>query len=184
MRTAETDILMVTGHGDSDSGHWQSRWQAKLPTARRVAQRDFARPRLQEWTEELVAEVGRSTRPTVLIAHALGALTVIHAAAALAGSRVRGAFLVAPHGETYVVENEEIDLTFAHVPRRPLPFPAVLVASHSDSTCPILEAEERAVAWGADFVDAGDSGHLDTASGHGPWPEGLMRLAAFLQKLG
>jgi hypothetical protein len=182
MRTADSDILMVTGHGDSEPDHWQSRWQAKLPTARRVAQGDYARPRVSDWTGALVAEVKRSTRPVVLIAHGLGALTVVHAAGLLEG--IAGAYLVAPHGETFVVEHPEIDLKFAHVPRAPLPFRAVLVASRSDRTCPILEAEERAFAWGAEFVDAGDAGHIDVASGHGPWPEGLMRLAAFMKTLG
>jgi hypothetical protein len=119
----------------------------------------------------------------VLVAHSLGVLTVVHAAKALPKGQVRGAFLVAPPGETYVIEHPDIDLKFAHVPREQLPFPAVLIASRTDTLCPILEAEEWAVAWGADFVDAGDSGHINTASGHGPWPEGLMRLAGFLQKL-
>ena len=36
---------------------------------------------------------------------------------------------------------------------------------------------------GAKLVDAGFSGHINTESGHGPWPEGLMCLAAFLKTL-
>ena len=39
------------------------------------------------------------------------------------------------------------------------------------------EARELAEAWGAEFVDAGDSGHLNSESGHGPWPDGLLRFA-------
>jgi predicted alpha/beta hydrolase family esterase len=35
----------------------------------------------------------------------------------------------------------------------------------------------------AAIVDAGDAGHVNTESGHGPWPEGLMRFAGFLKQL-
>ncbi len=45
------------------------------------------------------------------------------------------------------------------------------------------EAKELAEAWGAELVDAGDSGHLNSESGHGPWPDGLLRFAGFLMGL-
>ncbi|MFB9360579.1 alpha/beta hydrolase [Amorphoplanes nipponensis] len=32
--------------------------------------------------------------------------------------------------------------------------------------------------WGAELVDAGDAGHLETASGYGPWPDGERLVAA------
>jgi len=43
---------------------------------------------------------------------------------------------------------------------------------------------QEAADWGADLVDAGDAGHINTASGYGPWPGGeeligrLARLVA------
>ena len=40
-----------------------------------------------------------------------------------------------------------------------------------------------AYAWGAAIADAGSSGHINVESGHGPWPEGLMRFAGFLKAL-
>ena len=45
-------------------------------------------------------------------------------------------------------------------------------------------ARTFADAWGATLVPAGDAGHIDAASGHGPWPEGLMRFGLFLSRLG
>jgi uncharacterized protein len=126
--------------------------------------------------------VSISTRPVILMAHSLGVLAVVHAAPHLPKS-VKGAFLVAPLSETAVLDIADIDIKFAHVPRDPLPFPSVLIASNSDLLCPILEAEEWAYAWGSAFTDAGDAGHLDMDSGHGPWPEGLMRFASFLGKI-
>ncbi|MFW8585524.1 alpha/beta hydrolase [Rhizobium beringeri] len=32
-------------------------------------------------------------------------------------------------------------------------------------------------------VDAGESGHINADSGHGPWPEGTMVFAQFLGRL-
>ncbi|MFM9973897.1 MAG: RBBP9/YdeN family alpha/beta hydrolase [Beijerinckiaceae bacterium] len=183
MKTAECDILMVPGHGNSGPEHWQTRWEQKLATARRVEQKDWEKPHFKDWQDSLVAAASALKRPTVIVAHSLGVITVIHAAKRLAKTKVKGAFLVAPAGETYMVEHPEIDLKFANVPRDPLPFPAVLVASNNDPFCTYLEAEEWAYAWGATFSDAGDSGHLNTDSGHGPWPEGLMRFAGFMAKI-
>ena len=183
MRTSEADILIVPGHGNSGPEHWQTRWEQKLGSARRVQQADWSKPHFTAWQDQLVREVEAAKRPAIIVAHSLGAITVVHAAKRLAGTAVKGAFLVAPPGETYMVEHEEIDLKFADVPRDPLPFPSVLVASRNDPYCPYLEAEEWAYAWGSAFSDAGESGHINTDSGHGPWPEGLMRFAAFLAKL-
>jgi uncharacterized protein len=181
MKISETDILIIPGYTSSGPEHWQTRWEQKIQSARRVEQRDWLKPHFSEWQDSVVAAVKAATRPVVLVAHSLGAITVVHAAKRL--TKVKGAFLVAPPGETYMVEHEDIDLKFADVPRDPLPFPSVLVASRNDPFCPHLEAEEWAYAWGAAFSDAGESGHINTDSGHGPWPEGLMRFAGFLSKL-
>ncbi|MGL5138085.1 MAG: RBBP9/YdeN family alpha/beta hydrolase [Beijerinckiaceae bacterium] len=183
MKISECDILIVPGHENSGPDHWQTRWEAKLDNARRVEQVDWARPQFHDWQERVITAVANLKRPGIIVAHSLGAITVVHAAKRLKNPRLKGAFLVSPPGETYMVEHEEIDLKFAHVPRDPLPFPAVLVASRNDPISPYLEAEEWAYAWGAAFSDAGDSGHINTDSGHGPWPEGLMRFAGFMAKL-
>jgi uncharacterized protein len=183
MRTSEAEILIVPGHSNSGPEHWQTRWEQKLETARRVEQSDWRTPHFREWQDNVVAAAEAAKRPAIIVAHSLGVIAVVHAAKRLAKTPVKGAFLVAPPGETYMVEHEEIDLKFADVPRDPLPFPAVLVASRNDPYCPHLEAEEWAYAWGAAFADAGESGHINTESGHGPWPEGLMRFAGFLAKL-
>jgi uncharacterized protein len=181
MRIAETDILIIPGYTSSGPEHWQTRWEQKIQNARRVEQRDWLKPHFSEWQDNVVAAVEAAAKPVVLVAHSMGVITVIHAAKRL--TKVKGAFLVAPPGETYMVEHEDVDLKFADVPCDPLPFPSVLVASRNDPFCPHLEAEEWAYAWGSAFSDAGDSGHINTDSGHGPWPEGLMRFAGFLSKL-
>ncbi|MBV8962428.1 MAG: serine hydrolase family protein, partial [Hyphomicrobiales bacterium] len=79
MRTSDADILFVPGLGNSGPDHWQTRWEKKLSTGRRVEQTDWEHPRLKEWVARLVEEIARSEvkRPAVLIAHSLGNLVVV-----------------------------------------------------------------------------------------------------------
>ena len=183
MRSSDCDILIVPGLGNSGPNHWQSRWQAKLSTARRVEQANWERADRMLWTGRVIEESERAMRPVVLIGHSCGALAVAHAAAQLAESKVRGAFLVAPPGATAILAHEAIDDSFAPLPRSPFPFPSVLVASANDPFCPLAEAEDLAFAWGSAFSIAGDAGHINSDSGHGPWPDGSMRFAMFLKHL-
>lgn len=182
-RTSDVDILMVAGLNNSGPEHWQSRWEQRLTTARRIEQPNWAAPSRDAWVAEVCKAVDAARQPVILVGHSLGVATIIHAAPQLKPGDVIGAFLVAPTGDTAIEQEDAIDRQFMPIPRLKLPFPSVLVASHDDPYCPFLTAEEYAIAWGAEFVDAGHSGHLNTASGHGPWPEGLMRFAGFLAKL-
>lgn len=182
MRTSDCDILIVPGWSGSGDDHWQTRWEAKLSTARRVEQDDWYKPTVEGWTKRLIEASEAATRPVVLVAHSLGIVTIAHAAPRL-GKGVRGAFLVAPPSERAGNAIPGMDPTFAPFPREPLPFPSVLVASRNDPYCPFGEAQDAALAWGSAFVDAGESGHINAASGHGPWPEGLIRFAGFIKAL-
>lgn len=183
MRTADADILMVPGYTNSGPDHWQTRWEAKLPTARRVALGDFDAPARDQWADSLATAVASCTRPVILIAHSLGVVTIAHAAPHFPRAAVAGAFMVGFPDLDQVEMPAAIDRAFAPVPRDPLPFPSVLVASRTDPYCPFERAEDIAYAWGAAIADAGDAGHINAASGHGPWPEGLMRFAGFLKAI-
>ena len=44
-------------------------------------------------------------------------------------------------------------------------------------------AREFAADWGSDFLPAGNAGHINAASGHGPWPEGLLMFAELMKRL-
>ncbi len=182
MRVSDADILIIPGLGGSGPDHWQSRWQARLSTARRVEQDDWESPSRAKWVKRILRESRASTRPSILVAHSLGVIAVAHAAPALAD--VVAAFLVAPSDWERPGLIPGVRHDFAPIPRDPLPFPTVLVASRNDPFCEIGRASDFAEAWGSDFVDAGEAGHIDPESGHGPWPEGLMRFAGFLSKLG
>ena len=182
MRTSDATLLFVPGWTGSGPDHWQSRWQAKLSTALRVQQRDWDQPVLADWVAALTEAVALSTRPVVIVAHSLGATTTVHAAAGL-GGRVAGALLAAPPSRAFILDSPDIPPDFAAFPLDPLPFPSVLAASRTDALCSYGEAGDLALSWGAALADAGDAGHINTASGHGPWPEGLMCFAGFMRQL-
>lgn len=182
MRTSEVEILVIPGLGGSGPDHWQSRWEAKLPTARLVAQADWNRPELEAWRDRIVEEAARAERPTILVAHSLGALAVAHAAPLLS-KKVKGAFLVAPPSAEALAGLDAVDPAFAAKKIERLSFPALVIASRNDPYAPYDESEAFAFALGAELADAGLSGHINSESGHGPWPEGLMRFAGFLKTL-
>lgn len=183
MKTADCDILILPGLAGSEEGHWQARWASRLPTARIVVQDDWNDPEPAAWTARIVEAVAEATRPVVLIAHSLGVVAAVEAAPRFAPGVVRGALLVALPDIEEAPNLPPGVRAFAPLPRDPLPFPALLVASRTDPHCTYVRAEDFAYAWGAQILDAGESGHINVASGHGPWPEGLMRLAGFLKTL-
>lgn len=183
MKTADCDILILPGYAGSEEEHWQARWAARLKTARIVAQDDWHRPDPEAWRSRVVDAVQAATRPVILIAHSLGVVAAVEAAPRFPKGVVRGALLVAFPDIEAGADLPESVRAFAPVPRDPLPFPSLLVASRTDPHCTYERAEDYAYAWGSALVDAGEAGHINVASGHGPWPEGLMRLAGFLALL-
>lgn len=187
MKSSETDILVISGYEGAGPAHWQQRMVSKLSTARFVEQGDWTYPSLTDAVGQLVADVQASTRPIVFVAHSVGATLVVHAMASLVqlglADRVKGGYLVVPPSELALAEFPNIDPAFAQLPRDPLPFPSVLVASSNDPYASLEHSADLALAWGAKMIEAGEQGHINIASGHGPWPEGMMSFAGYLSKL-
>ena len=183
MRTADAEILIVPGLNNSGPDHWQTRWQQKLSTAQRVEQRNWDQPDHAAWTRTIADRVNAAKKPVILIAHSLGVAAAAHAAPLFEKDRGKGAFLVAPPSEEWLRTHEMNFGAFETHPRDPLHFPSLLVGSRNDPHASYAALEELAFAWGSAFKDAGEAGHINSESGHGPWPEGLMSLAAFLARL-
>jgi predicted alpha/beta hydrolase family esterase len=183
---AETSVLVVPGWNGSGVGHWQTVWEQKYPHFRRVEQSNWARPSRADWIGQIDAHLDRVEWRTFLVAHSLGCLAVAHWAAS-AGKRtdqVNGAFLVAP---PWLTDGDECPAQlagFLPMPVGRLPFPSLFVASKDDHYLPIEVASRLALAWGSEFVDVGRQGHINVASGHGPWPIGEELLGEFVGRVG
>ena len=182
MKVSEAHILIVPGYTNSGPGHWQTRWERKLSTARRVEQAAWSKPVREDWVARMIEEVNAAAKPVVIIAHSLGVATAIHALPHCR-RKIAGAFLVAPPDVANPKIRPKHLMTFGPYPREPLPFPSIMIASRNDPFGSYEHAGDIANAWGSLLVDAGEAGHINTESGHGPWPEGTMVFAQFLSRL-
>ena len=147
-------VLIIPGWMNSGPDHWQSLWEAAHPAWQRVHQQDWDSPTVADWVARLDEAIRVSRTPPVLVAPA---------------------------------DVEQADtpiplLPFAPIPLQALPFPTVVVASRDDPYATFDRAELLARSWGADLVDAGRAGHLNSAVGFGPWPAGEAILSALIAR--
>ena len=181
----DTTILFVPGLRDHVEDHWQTHAARAIPGAATVA--PLAADRLSRAGQDagLDAALHAIDGEVVIVAHSAGCLTTVHWA--LAPTRIiRAALLVTPAD----IENplpagypapEALKAGgWLPIPKKPLPFPAMVVASRTDPLAAFDRVAGFADAWGAALHDAGDVGHLNPAAGYGPWPalaDMLGRLA-------
>ncbi|WDZ82971.1 RBBP9/YdeN family alpha/beta hydrolase [Micromonospora cathayae] len=168
-------VLLVPGRGKPRRGHWLQRWADEHPDHRWAPEPTGPPYVLDERLPALRDAVAADDEPAVLVAHSAGCLTTVVWAARHTGP-VLGALLVAP---PYVdPENSpDLDADVLAALRRRLPFRAILVASRTDPWATFAQSERYARDWGAELVDLGDAGHIDTGSGYGPWPEAERLIA-------
>ncbi len=170
-----SNVLVLPGWQDSGPGHWQTLWQARHGYVR-VEQHDWARPLRGDWVARLEDVLLSCDEPAVLVAHSLGCLlTAAWAARSVNTRRVKAALLVAP-GDVERAELRQQLPTWSPIELQALPFPSVLVASRTDPYCEFERARLFAHAWGAQFMDYGDSGHINADSALASWPEGHVLL--------
>lgn len=163
-------VVIVPGWTNSGAQHWQSLWQQAHPDWTRVEPADWDRPELDDWVDAIERAVGRCASAPLLVGHSLGCIAIAHWARRSPG-KARGAFLVAPADVDAPGIPDEI-AGFAPVPRAPLPFGALLVASEDDPYLALASAVTLASAWGAGFVNVGPLGHINAHAGCGAWPQG------------
>jgi predicted alpha/beta hydrolase family esterase len=175
--SSDTHVLTVPGLWNSGPEHWQSLWEVEAGF-RRVEQREWEAPDRRDWVAALDAAVEEAGPGVVLAAHSLGCVTVAHWAAETRQA-IRGAFLVAPSDvEAPIYPAGPVG--FGPMPLARLPFPSLVVASSDDPWVSLDRARRFAEAWGSRLVEVGPAGHINTASGHGPWPEGRRLLDELL----
>jgi len=172
--TTLASVLIIPGLSNSGPEHWQSIWGAKHPEYHRVEQEDWETPHRADWVRTLHDCIrGIGDGPVVLAGHSSACATVAHYAVKHGDcdGRVAAAFLVGPSD----VEAPSYPLGpsgFGPMPLLKLPFGSVVVASTDDPFVTMERAELFAASWGSRLIRMPSAGHINTASGHGPWPEG------------
>lgn len=159
--------LLVPGLDGSPAPHWQSWWAATDPTALIVDQHSWSQPTPEAWLTEIAAAT--LVHPgAVLVGHSLGAIAIVRLLATWPQLRVAGALLVAPAEPS----RNSRTRAFGRIPEGPLGVPTIVAASANDPWMDQDRARALSTGWGADFVDMGEAGHINVASGFGPWAEG------------
>ncbi|MCC6495408.1 MAG: serine hydrolase family protein [Propionibacteriaceae bacterium] len=171
--------VIAPGYLDSDPGHWQSLWAADFGLdATRVVTGSWDAPELEDWVTSLDAAMSPGA---VIVAHSLGCLAATTWLERHPGVAA-GAFLVAlpdPEGAEFPAV-----ITGFSRPRRALAGPVLMVGSSDDPYAGVQFTRDTAATVGARLVEIGAAGHISTASGRGPWPEGRRLLAEFVVGLG
>jgi predicted alpha/beta hydrolase family esterase len=172
-------VLILPGWQNSGADHWQSRWE-RTHGYTRVEQHDWMRPLRGDWIARLEDVLLDSDQPALLVAHSLGC---IHTAAWASHSRntgrVKAALLVAPP-DTERDDVRQMLPSWSPVPMQKLSFKALVMASSNDPFCSLARARHFAAAWGAEFVDVGERGHINAESGLGDWPEAHAQLLGLM----
>ncbi|WP_333822909.1 RBBP9/YdeN family alpha/beta hydrolase [Pinisolibacter sp.] len=184
---ADIDILLVPGRGNSDAFHWMSAWAAAIPNSSRVLQTEWEKPQPGDWIGRLDAAIRTTPRRCVVIGHSLAVATIVKWADAASSAdlaKVAGALLVSPTNVEDPDPSFDTVRPFAPMPMRPLPFPAMVLASRDDPRVTFARAIECATAWGAELVDVGELGHIGNLQRLGIWPEGLIHLGRLLDRIG
>ena len=177
----EPAVLIVPGLRDHVADHWQTHLQASLPNARSVPPLETDKLSLAARITAISRTLSEMEGPVVIVAHSAGAIMTVHWA--LTNTRpIQGALLACPPDIERSMPAGYPTLTdldaggWLPVPRLPLPFPSLVLGSQSDPLARIDRIQTLAETWGSRFVNLGDVGHLNPASGHGPWPEALSYL--------
>lgn len=172
-------VLLVPGLYNSGPRHWQRIWQRERGFSV-IEQREWETPQRQEWVATIERAVAATSGPVVLAGHSAGCATLAFWSATTAhAARVRGALLVGP-SDTEAPSYPVGPIGFAPMPRARLRFPSRVVLSSNDPYVRPEVARAIAAAWGSDVTELANAGHINTDSGHGPWPEGLQLLEPWL----
>ena len=174
-----THYLIIPGLGNSGPEHWQTYFEQSGPHFSRIQQEDWDAPECEAWINRIEEKVNEfDPEQVVLVGHSLGCTAIAHWAQRF-GGKIKGAMLVAPSD----IENPVYTFPavgFSPIPLEKIPFPMLVVASTDDPWVSFERAAFFASTWGSEFVSLGSVGHINVASGHTTWDEGL----ALLNRLG
>jgi predicted alpha/beta hydrolase family esterase len=171
-----TTVLIVPGLREHVAEHWQTLLAAKLPRVRSVPPLEHDKLSCAARVDAIDRALADIDGPVVVVAHSAGVMMVVHWAASGTRRAIQGALLAAPADlETPMpVGYPTTDVLRANgwlpIPRTALPFPSIVAASSNDPLTRIERARGFAQSWGSRFVALGPVGHLNPASGYGPWP--------------
>jgi predicted alpha/beta hydrolase family esterase len=178
-------VLFVPGLRDHVEDHWQTHAARAIPGSVTVAPLTEDRLSRAARVAALDAALQAIADEVVIAAHSAGCLMVANWALAPT-RRIRAALLATPADVEqplppgYPAYDDLAANGWLPIPRQPLPFSAVVVASQNDPLAGFARVEALARDWGAELHDAGEVGHLNPPAGFGPWPDGHRLIERLL----
>lgn len=179
-------IVFVYGYDGSGEGHWQ-RWLADEARACGSVVEfpelpDPTEPQRDAWVAELRRLVEAAPTPVIFVCHSLGCWAVDHLLAERGADNVQAALLVAPPSPYLLFEPVE---SFLPPPRQrdawaPIAAQSLVIGSDDDDFTTLDEFAEIASDLGIAFEPLSGAGHINVASGYGPWP----RAREWLRQVG
>jgi predicted alpha/beta hydrolase family esterase len=178
-------VVIVYGYDGSGPGHWQ-RWLEGELHERRVPVEfpelpDPLHPQKDAWVAALAALVARAAgEPVTFVCHSLGCWAVDHLLAERGAQGVHAALLVAPPSPYLLFEPVD---SFFPPPRQrgawaPIAGRSLLVGSDNDEFTSPDEYADIARGLGVRCHLLPGAGHINTATGYGPWPFAFDWLAS------
>lgn len=164
-------IVLVPGLRNSDDYHWQSFWARRFAGWRRISQRNWVQPDIENWVSAIRRELAVCPHPVILIGHSFGALAS-RLVVQNNPENIAGIVMVAPAEPSYFQLEEKITTTKSKTP-------GIVFGSHNDPLMPFGRAIYWASHWQYDIIDLGDAGHINSESGYGEWEYGLERIFEF-----
>ncbi len=181
----EKSTLIIPGYRGSEDAHWQTWMESQILGSKRIHQ-NWEQPVLANWSTNIARALTDLSSPAWLIAHSFGCLAAIIATVENP-EKVAGLMLVAPadperfdqsgvkrwHG---IGASESVR---AQIPIHALPVQSLLIASDNDPWMQASKSQLWGECWGSHTFTMKDAGHINTASGFGPWPDGLKLFNYF-----
>ena len=170
-----THYFIIPGLGNSGPEHWQTFFETTSDNFQRINQKEWDAPVCDDWIETIDKTLSSyDLSEVILIGHSLGCATIAFWAKKY-NRKIKGALLVAPsdpESPLYVFPS----VGFSEIPKDKLSFRSIVVASTDDPWVSIDRAKYFASNWGSEFISIGNGGHINAASGHNQWHNGLEIL--------
>ena len=175
-------VLIIPGLRDAVSTHWQTQLWVRRADTFAVPPMGRSNLDLARRVEAIERALASIPEPPIVVAHSAGTIMFAHWARKYVRP-IRGALLATPPDferplpDGYPTMDELQAGGWLPVPRERLPFPTIVAASRNDPLARLERVAELARAWGSRFDNLGEVGHLNPASGHGPWPQAESYIA-------
>jgi predicted alpha/beta hydrolase family esterase len=163
-------VLIVPGLHGSPEDHWQSWLTRQYRLCTRVEVSDWSTPDLLAWSTAIHHAIDQHPDTIwIAVAHSFGCLGLTHhlhnrqARHRPGLNGIAAALMVAPASPLkFALESLVVD--------KALGIPCSLIASENDPWLSLQEARTLSKHWCCDLINKGKVGHINVASGFGPWP--------------